>query len=116
MSNTAATPFTPTQTGWLGLTLNTATGFSNDFDFLEQVVGHGFLTANSKVFSLHLANTSALSWIDFGVSKPLTGLSPGTTSVPLKINPTAEKWETNITGVQFGSDTEARWAYEASKV
>ena len=46
MSNQASTTFTPTQTGWLGLALNMEAGYSNDFDFMEQVVGHGFLAGN----------------------------------------------------------------------
>lgn len=53
MSDTQGSTFTPVETGWLGLAYNRAPGYSDSYDFLEQVVAKGFLTGN-KQFSLNL--------------------------------------------------------------
>lgn len=69
--------------GFLGLGLNRAPGTSQNFDFMQQVVDHTFLAGNQQ-FSLHLANISGTSYVDFGVTKA-AGLLAGTTSVAMDV-------------------------------
>ena len=76
--------------GFLGLGLNRAPGTSQNFDFMQQVVDHGFLAGNQQ-FSLHLTNTSGSSYVDFGVTKA-AGLLTGTTSVAMNVEANSLEW------------------------
>jgi len=89
--------------GFLGLALNKAAGNSQDFDFMSQVVAHGFLAGNEQ-FSLHLANIGGSSYVDFGVTKA-AGILSGSTSVAMNVVDGSAEWKSEMVGVQFGSDT-----------
>ena len=107
LSNAAGTSFTPDNSGWLGLALNSGGG-STDFDFMEQLVAAG--VATDKKFGLHLENEIGSSHIDIGAFKAAS-IKTGKSTVDLAVRASRTDWETQLTGIAFGFNDEDTWGF-----